>query len=83
MRTKGTEVWELETFLFSIGPFCVSGFGASQMKKMPSRGMSSDGNLGRIEEVGSLVLQEELLGQASGRRLKRNGILSFPMLFSL
>ena len=45
--------------------------------------MSFDGNLGRIEEAGSLVLLKELLGQASGRRLKRNGILSFPMSFSL
>ena len=77
------EVWGLETFLCSIGPFCVSGFGASQTKRMPYGGMSFIGNLGRNEEVGSLVLLEVLLGQAFERRLERNGIQSFPMLFSL
>ena len=29
------------------------------------------------------MLLEELLGQVYGRRLERNGIQSFPMLFSL
>ena len=83
VQTKRMEVWGLETFLFSIGPFCVGGFDASQMKRMPYGGMSFAGNLGRNEEAGSLVLLEVLLGQASGRRLERNGIQSFPMSFSL
>ena len=60
------EVWGLETFLFSIGPFYVSGFGVSQMKGMPYGGMSFAGSLGRNKEVWSLVLLEVLLGQASG-----------------
>ena len=77
------EVWGSKTFLFSIGPFCVNGFGASQMKRMPYGGMSFAGNLGRNEEAGSHVLLEVLLGQASGRRLERNGIQPFLMLFSL
>ena len=77
------KVWGLETFLSSIRPFCVSGFGASQMKRKPYGGMSYVGSLGRTEEAGSLVLVEALLGQASGRRLKRNGIQSFPMSLSL
>ena len=62
------------TFLISIGPFCVSEFGASQMKRMPYGGMSYAGSLGRSEEAGSLMLLEVLLEQASGRRLERNGI---------
>ena len=37
----------------------------------------------KFGEVGSLVLLEVLLGQASGRRLETNGIKSFPMPFSL
>ena len=64
-------------------PFCVSGFGASQTKRMPYGGMSFVGNLGRNEEVGSFMLLEVLLGQASGRSLERNGIQSFPTSFSL
>ena len=74
VQTKGMEVWGSKTFLFSIGPFCVSEFGASQMKRMPYGGMSYAGSLGRSEEAGSLMLLEVLLGQASGRRLERNGI---------
>ena len=77
------EVWRLETFLFSIGPSCVNGFSASQVRGMPYGGMLSAGSLGRFEEVGSHVLLEVLLGQVSRRRLGRNGIQSLPMSFSL
>ena len=82
-QTKEMEVWGLKTFLFSIGPYYVSGFGASQMKMMPYGGMSFAGNLGRNEEAGSLVLLKVLMGQVFGRRLERNRIQSFPMSFSL
>ena len=77
------EGWGLETSLFSTGPSCVSGFGASQMKRMPYGRTLSVGSLGSNEEARPLVLLEVLLGQASGRRLERNGIQSFAMLFSL
>ena len=41
---------------------------------MPYGGMSYARSLGRNEEAGSFVILEVLLGQASGRRLERNGI---------
>ena len=83
VQTKGMEGWGLETSLFSIRPSCVSGFGNSQMKRMPYGGTSSAGSLERNEEAGYLVHLEVLLGQASRRRLERNGIQSLAMSFSL
>ena len=32
---KKRVVWELEVFLFSIGPFCASGVGVMQLKGSP------------------------------------------------
>ena len=53
------------------------------MREIPFGGMLFVGSLGRNKETGFLVLIGVLTGQASGKRLGRNGLQYFFMLFSL
>ena len=82
MQIRRLEAWELEISLNGTRLFCVSGFGATQMKGTPFRGILYVGSLGRKEEAGALESLRVPMERVFGKRLERNGIrFSLLLLF--